>query len=372
MNILIYNWKDIKNPEVGGAEIIIFELAKRLIKDGHDVTWFSRAFPVCSPEEIIDDIKIIRRGGKLSTYWQGYLYYRSLRKKPDLVIDILNTIFWQTPLYVKKSKRVAYVNQLAREVLLFELGPLLGRLAYFLENFQFQSYRKTAFVCYAKSTKEDLMTVGIPEQNIKTFSLGLDHQRYYPEIKSLTPLFLCVSRLVNMKRTDLVVKAMKEVVKRYPETKLAIVGYGYQRPYLKILRDELGLKNNVFFADENILFFEKSDKDKKVQLMQQAWALVFPSVKEGWGMTVTECAACGTPAIVTDVTGLRDSVKKDETGLVVSSNPTTEELAAAMLKIIEDNNLRETLSKNAIEWSKNFNWDKSYQEFKEQVLSIVN
>ena len=119
------------------------------------------------------------------------------------------------------------------------------------------------------------------------------------------------------------------------------------------------------------MFFKKNDKDAKINLMQNAWALVFPSVKEGWGMTVSECAACGTPAIVTGVTGLRDSVVKDKTGLVVSKNPTDKELARAMIKIIENDKLRKKLSKNAISWSKKFTWDESYRGFKKILSEFV-
>lgn len=371
MHILIYNWKDLKNPDVGGAEIILFELAKRFIKEGHQITWFCRRFKRCIPEEIIDGIKVVRRGNPITVYWHGYRYYRSLSEKPDLVIDALNTIFWQTPLYVK-NKKLAYVNQLAREVFFYELPSIISHLAYLLERLQFITYKKASFICYAFSTKEDLVKMGIPRDNIQLFHLGIDHGRYSPGEKSKTPLFLCVSRLVKMKRIDLCIRAMKEVIKNYPETKLAIAGYGYEREKLEKLRDDLDLKNNVFFTDENILFLEKSEKDQKVKLMQEAWALLFPSVKEGWGMTVTECAACGTPAIVTDVTGLRDSVKNNETGLIVSKNPAPKELAEAMIKIIRDRELRENLSQNAIEWAKNFSWDRSFEEFKNIVNRIKN
>jgi len=371
MHILIYNWKDLKNPDVGGAEIILFELAKRFIKEGHQITWFSRSFKGCFSEEIIDGIKIIRKGNPITVYWHGYKYYKRLEKKPDLVIDALNTIFWQTPLYVK-GKKLAYVNQLAQEVFFYELPPVISHLAYLLEKLQFITYKKTPFICYAPSTKEDLIRMGIPRDNIQLFHLGIDHSRYSPGEKSKTLLFLCVSRLVKMKRIDLCIKAMKEVIKNYSETKLAIVGYGYAREKLEKLRDELDLKNNVFFADENILFLEKSEKDQKIKLMQQSWALLFPSVKEGWGMTVTECAACGTPAIVTDVTGLRDSVKKDETGLVISKNPSPKELTEAIIKIIKDKELKENLSQNAIEWAKNFSWEKSFEEFKNVINQIKN
>src|SRR5579883_455916 len=97
MDILILNWKDIKNPAKGGAEVIAFEFAKRLVRDGHSVTFFSRSFKNAKPDEILDGVRIIRRGNLLSVYLKAYLYYKNLKKKPDKVIDMVNTICWQTP-----------------------------------------------------------------------------------------------------------------------------------------------------------------------------------------------------------------------------------------------------------------------------------
>ena len=85
-------------------------------------------------------------------------------------------------------------------------------------------------------------------------------------------------------------------------------------------------------------------------------------------MVVTEAAACGTPSIVTDVTGLRDSVRAGETGLVVSPNPSAHELASAMIRLIEDEALRERLSRGALEWAARFDWDTSFRRFHEHLL----
>lgn len=359
MDILILNWKDTKNPEVGGAEIILYEFAKRWLKNGNKVTWFCRSFPGAKSEEFIDGIRIIRRGNKLTTYLHAFLYYRHLSKKPDIVLDVLNTIFWQTPLYIPNKQRVAYVNQLAKEVLWHELPPVIPRIFFILEKIQFITYKRTYFICYAKSTKNDLVLEGVPNSNIDVFPIGLDHSRYYPGKKSVTPLFICINRLVRMKRTSLVIQAMKIVTTKYKNAQLVIAGYGYERARLDKLRKELKLTENVFFEDENILFFKRSTKDKKVELMQKAWALVFPSVKEGWGMTVTECAACGTPAIVTDVTGLRDSVINNKTGLKLEKNPTVEELADAIIKFINNTKMREKMSKEALNFSKQFTWERA-------------
>ncbi len=369
MNILILNWKDIKNPEVGGAEVILLELAKRLVKERHKVTWFCRSFRDCVEREVIDGIEIIRRGNKLSTYFEAWRYYKSLTSKPDKVIDSINTICWQTPLYVDQKRRFAYVNQLAKEVFYYELPQPLSSIAYHLENWEYKTYKTTKFICYSKSVKEDLVTLGIPVQNISNFSLGLDHFRYKTGAKSALPLFVFVARLVKMKRADLCILAIKQVIEKHPEARLAIVGYGPDESRLRKIIHTNHLGRNVEIVNKDNLYFEKHHKDIKVKLLRQAWALLLPSVKEGWGMVVTEAAACGTPSIVTDVTGLRDSVVDGKTGFIVSANPTIEELVKCMSKIIDNDSLRHALEMNAVKWASHFSWETSFREFK-KILNI--
>jgi glycosyltransferase involved in cell wall biosynthesis len=367
MNILILNWKDIKHPNVGGAEIIIYELAKRFVKNGDKVTWFCRNFIYGKSEEEYDGINIIRRGNLLTTYLYAPFYYWGLKEKPDVVIDMSNTIYWQTPLWAFKSRRFAYLNQLAQEVFDYEYPSYIRGIGKLIEKIQYLTYKTTQFIVYSKSTTSDLGLMGIDKKNIKVFPLGIDHSRYSVGKKSKTPLFICVNRLVKMKRNDLAIYAMSIVVKKYPNAKLMIVGYGYDRFRLERLRDELGLQGVVVFQDENVLFFNKVKKDEKIRLMQEAWALIFPSVKEGWGMTVTECAACGTLSIGTKVTGLQDSIIDEKTGLLVSANPSPEELAQSMIRIISDSDLRNKLSKNAANYWKDFTWDNSFKSFNKLI-----
>ncbi|MFC1649266.1 glycosyltransferase family 4 protein [Patescibacteria group bacterium] len=255
MKILILNWKDLKHPEVGGAEIIVYELAKRLARDGHDVTWFCRSFKGARQKEVMDNIKIIRKGNIATMIPHAYFYYSWLLKKPDLVIDMSNTIYWQSSVWAKKSKRTAYLNQLAKEVFDYEYNPVLSFLGKTVEKFQYLTYRKTPFICYSESTKEDLVTMGVKKEMVHTFPLGLDQDRYTPGKKSKTPLFFCVSRLVKMKRTNLAIQAFEHVVKKHPDARLCIMGNGYDRIRLDKIRDELNLRDNVFFVDEDNWFF---------------------------------------------------------------------------------------------------------------------
>lgn len=365
MEILILNWKDISHPQKGGAEVIAHELAKRLVKEGNKVTFLCQSFTGCEKEEIIDGIKIIRKGNRLSVFFHAYFFYKSLKRKPDKVIEMINSICWQTPLYIPRKLRIAYLNQLAREVWFYEFNFFTAILGYIFEKIEYMTYRTTHFICYSQSTKNDLASMKIPEKNVSLFSIGIDHNKYKPGgKKSDFPLFIFVARLVSMKRADLCLKAMKKLLSSYPRAKLAIIGNGEQEESLIQLTNDLGIEKSVEFVSKNNFFLEKSAKDVKVQQMQKAWCLLLPSVKEGWGMVVTEAAACATPAIVTDVTGLRESVINGKTGIIISKKAGVDELSDAMTRLCSDNRLRQNLSKNATKFAKDFTWEKSYKRFK--------
>jgi len=367
MKILILNWRDIKNPLSGGAEIILYELAKKLIEDKHTVVWFAQSFEGGLKEEVYEGIRIIRKGNKYSVFLHAFLYYKSLADKPDLVLDSINTVCWQTPLYVEARRRILYANQSAREVLFYDYPFPLSLFAFLIEPLQYLTYKNTKTVCYSQSIKDDLVSFGKPSRNINVFPLGIDHDRYVPGKKSLDPTFIFVSRFVRYKRAHICVEAMKMVIKEHPKVKLYLVGYGIEEKNLTDLIERLNLQQNVFIVNKDNIFLKKNHKDAKIPLMQEAWGLILPSVKEGWGMVVTEAAACATPAIVSNVTGLKDSVINGKTGIVLSRSPKAEELAKTMMRMIVDSNLRKKLSMGAYRWSKNFTWEKSYKVFLELI-----
>lgn len=372
MRILLLNWKDIHHPAAGGAEVIVFELARRMVRDGHQVTVFAQSFPRAHQKETLDGVTVIRRGSTFSVYLHAFMYYRALRSKPDAVVDMVNTLPWQTPFYVPAERRAAYVNQLAQEVFFHHLPWPLSRLAYLTERFLYVPYRRTPVICYSASTKDDLVKIGIPGCLIHTFPLGLDHVRYVPgKQKSADPLFICLARLVKMKRVDVCIQALARVVKRYPNTTLVVSGQGPEDEALRRLTASLHLEKNVtFMAPGGDLLTSQSHTARKITYLQQAWALLLPSVKEGWGMVVTEAAACGTPAIVSNVSGLRDSVVHQQTGLIGSSYPSADEMATMMISLIEDSELRARLSAGARAWSERFDWETSYEKFRAILTTL--
>ncbi len=93
MKILWFTWKDIKNPQAGGAELLDSEITRRLLADGHEVTLITACFAGGAAEEFSAGMRVIRLGNRWTVYWRAYRYYKkNLIGWADLVIDECNTL----------------------------------------------------------------------------------------------------------------------------------------------------------------------------------------------------------------------------------------------------------------------------------------
>lgn len=134
-------------------------------------------------------------------------------------------------------------------------------------------------------------------------------------------------------------------------------------PTLRKVTEQLHLEQHVHFL-------RHVADTKKAEVLGRSWVMLQPSMVEGWGITVTEANACGTPVIAAKVNGLKDSVQHRKTGLLVEPNHIMK-LAQAMDLMIADDQLREELSTKAYEWSHAFNWDHSARLFYGHLLDEV-
>jgi glycosyltransferase involved in cell wall biosynthesis len=130
-----------------------------------------------------------------------------------------------------------------------------------------------------------------------------------------------------------------------------IVGSGDFLPNLVQQAGELGIVDRVEFTG----FL---GEERKVEILRQAHVVVNPSAKEGWGVTVTEANACGTPVVASDVPGLRDAVIDGKTGFLVPYGD-VRGFASRISQVLGDRSLRDRLAGEAVAWAKTFNWDRS-------------
>lgn len=363
MKILCLNWRDIKHPMAGGAETYLFEIAKRLTSE-HKVVLFCGKYKGCKTRDEIDGVKIIRQGGNFSVYLYAILSYLiNLRGEGyDIIVDSINGVPFFTPLYVRKPK-VAIVHHLVKKEILFRELPLpFAFIAWLAENMIPFLYRKVPIITVSRSSRQELIEFGISEERVHIIYNGIEHTALGCADKSPKPLIAYVGRIKKYKQVDHLLQAFEMVKREVPEAEAIIAGRGDYNELRRLVKAEIN--SNITLAGE-------VSEAEKLKIMKKAWIFVTPSTKEGWGVSVIEANACGTPAIAYDVPGLRDSIRDGETGLLVPRG-NVEQLARVMVKLLTDSELRAKLSQNALNWASNFSWDRSTEEFAKILEEVAN
>ena len=365
MNILVLNWRDTKNPKSGGAEIVTLQHAKAWVKSGHRVTWFTSEFKGAKAKEVLDGVNIVRRGNFISVYFYAIVFYLFSEKKFDVVVDEIHGIPFFTPIFVRKPK-IAFIHEVADEIWDYMYPFPINKIGKFIEPLYFYLYRNTKFWTDAQSTISDLEVYGIKKENCTVINCPIENKslRTLPR-KENVPTFIFVSRVVKMKGIEEVIRAFFYILRELKDARLWIVGDG-EKSYVEELRDTM----KSYSIAPRVKFFGTVSESKKLELMKQAHILLHASVKEGWGLVVIEAASQGTPSVVYDVAGLRDSVKNGKTGIVLSEN-SSKEMAKEASNLYKNKKLYEKFQKNAILWAKSLTWKDATKKSLALIESVV-
>lgn len=342
---------------MGGAEVFTYEVAKRWAACGHEVSLFTSKFPGCKNEEIIDGVRIVRAGGRFTVYRQAKRFYSKRFRKEgfDVIIDEINTQPFFAPKFAKNGEKVtALIHQLAREFWFYETPFPVNYLGYhFLENRWLKQYVDVPTVTVSESTCKDLAGLGFKHVSVVPEGLNFEPLNTLPE-KGSKQIVVFSGRLKRAKRPDHAIKAFGIVKEKIPKAELWVFGDG---PFRKTLERISG---------SGVSFFGSSGNVDRRELIKKSWVLMVPGLREGWGLNIIEANALGIPAVAYDVPGLRDSVRNNETGLLAESG-NIRDLAEKTISILTDSLLREKLSVNALNYSKQFSWDKTADEFMKRI-----
>ena len=350
------NWRDIKHPEAGGAEVLTHEVMKRLVESGHEATLFCPTIQGRSSEEVIDGVKIIRRGGKYTIYSQGRKFFKKNKDNYDIVIDEVNPRPFLNPKILEGTPSILLFHQFIREEWFYEMPFPLSYFCYFYENRWLLPYRNTLTVTVSDSSKKDLEAIGFT--NVKVTPMGINVQPLNEvRIKNDVPTVVFIGRLKRHKLPDHAVNAFAIIRKQIPSAQMWIIGDGYMLKELKRM------------DTENINFFGQVNDETKYNLLSKAHLVLVPSMREGWGLVVTESNAMGTPVIAYNVNGLRDSVIEGKNGVFAKEN-NADSLAESALRLLNDPQQLSKLSINALEYSKEFSWDKTADYFNQLMQSV--
>jgi len=352
MNILILNWRDTSHPKSGGAEIVTMEHAKSWVRSGHNVTWLTAGYSCSLPDEIIQGVKIIRRWGSFSIYVYVPFFLLNHGNQFDVIVDEVHGFPFFSPFFTNTPVLV-FIHEIAGEIWDYMFQFPKNIIGKFLESLYFYVYKSCFFWTIAPSTVNELIAHGIPKDHITAIPNSIvvpDHIHITNE-KEKKPTYIFVSRVVKMKGIEEVVKAFSFIVKEQRDAQLWIVGSGDDN-YINQLKTMMKEYNVL----DKIHFFGKVSEGKKYFLMSHAHILLHASVKEGWGLVVLEAAHVGTPAIVYNVSGLRDVVKDNKTGVVLSIN-SPQQMATDAVNLFVDSKRYASYQVHGKKWVNSLSWD---------------
>lgn len=358
--ILVFNWRDQRHDFAGGAEVYIHELSKRLVRDGNTVTMFCGSDGKGAPRhETIDGVNIVRRGGFYFVYvWAFFYYIFRFRGRFDLIIDCHNGIPFFTPLYAREPV-ICIVHHVHQEVFKTQMSKWPAKLACWLEaKLMPKAYEDSQYVAVSPSTKREMRELGI-RGDIQLIYNGVDLDNLQPGEKSKQPLVIFLGRVQKYKSVDTLISAFRLVHKQLPRAELVIAGSGDADDGLKAMVKKHRMTSYVTFTG-------KVTPAEKISWFQKAWLMVNPSLMEGWGITTIEANACATPVIGSDVPGLRDSIKHDQTGKLVEYG-NVQAFSKEIVSLLTNHDERRKLEGQAHVWAQQFHWDVSAKKLAKLV-----
>ena len=342
-------WRDLDDPEAGGSEIHAHQIASMWAAAGLDVTLrtsFASGHPRLGRR---NGYRVVRKAGRYMVFPRAALGEVTRRYgRADGLVEIWNGMPFFSPLWTT-GPRVIFLHHLHAEMWDMTLPPHLAHLGRFVEaRLAPPLYRHETVVTLSETSKQELVDdMGFATERVRVVAPGVDARFTPGGDRAPTPLVVAVGRLVPVKRFHLLVDALAAVKVRVPELEAVIVGEGYER---EAIEAQIATRR----ADDWIHLVGHVDDDELIDLYRRAWVLASTSAREGWGMTITEAAACGTPAVATDIAGHRDAVRAGQSGMLVEPNA---DFASALEQVLTDEGLRARLSAGAIERAAACTWE---------------
>ena len=367
--VLVLNERDPLHPAAGGAEVHVAEVSKRMAALGFEITQAACSFPGAPQREEQDGLQVWRLG-PLGVYYPRVAWTtarETRRGRFDVVVEHLNKLPFCASAYSAAPVLAVNHHLFGRSAFLQVAWPIAaGVMA--LERLIPRYYRAVPFLAVSQSSKDDLVARGVPPGQIEIVHNGIRTPRVGPRPWALRrPRIAYLGRLEPYKRVDLLLRAAARLVPRFPDLELVLIGRGSARVGLERLCAELGLSERTRFAG----FVPDDERDA---LLAEARVCACPSVKEGWGITVIEVNALGTPVVATDAPGLRDAVRHGETGLLIADGPPqvfVASLAERMGELLADGALAERLSQGALAWSRHFSWDATAERTAHAIETLL-
>lgn len=341
MRILILNFKDPRDPEAGGAEQFADRLAVLWSAAGHRVTFFSSRSHGLEREETLAGVHYIRRGSKFTVHDYARRFLRRDGNEFEFVVEFVSYRPFRSHRYVGE-RSISVILHLYEGQWRTEFKFPVGIFGEKVLNPLFVRQLKGArVIAISPSAAEHFRHLGLAVSDI----VEPGHDSPILQIRREPPpeiRLLFVGRLVNYKRPELAIEAFRLIRERFANATLDIVGDGYLLETLKA------------HSVDGVRLHGRISDAEKFDLMAVSSVLLVTSLHEGWGIVVTEAAASGLPVVAVDVPGLQDAVIDECTGLLAKDSSI--EIAHAIQRVLEDNELWCKLSSNGPPFASGLTW----------------
>ena len=365
MRVLILNERDPEHPRAGGAETHVHEIFHRLAARGHAVTLCSSAFGGGAARTELDAVRIERRGRLPWHYPLAAVHCARTTRRGgiDVVVDCLNKLPYLAPLYAA-TPVLGLCHHLFGSTAFRQVAPPVAAAVWLAERAVPRVFRKSRLVAISESTRDDLVTRGLSADAIEVQHPGIRRPETRAEpVSRREPWLVYVGRLEAYKRVDWLLEVLARVAARVPDARLAVLGRGREAPRLARRARELGVAERVHFAG----YVSDAERDG---WLARARVCVCASTKEGFGLSVIEANALGTPNVATAAPGLRDTVRHDETGFLVPAEDLAG-FAARVESLLCDDALAERLSRASLEWSQRFDWERTADAMERSLEAVA-
>ena len=344
-------WRDLDDPDAGGSEVHADEFMRRWAEAGLDITHRTSAAIGLPATATRNGYQIIRRGSRYSVFPRAVSSELVRRMGTyDALVEVWNGVPWMSPVWSHKP-RITFLHHVHGPMWDQLLPRPLAGVGRALEaRFAPPFYRRTLTLTPSESTRGDLLGLGFRPDRVIAVNNGVDEVFHPGGQRCESPLVVCVGRLAPVKRQDQLIEAAVIARRRVPNLQLMIAGDGPLRPSLEA-------RIAAHDAQGWITLVGRLNHVELLDVYRRAWLVSSASLVEGWGLTITEAAACGTPAVATDVSGHRSSIVDGVTGVLTP----LETLGDTIADVLLDRDRHAQLGAAALARARTLTWDASAQ-----------
>jgi glycosyltransferase involved in cell wall biosynthesis len=342
-------WRDLDDPDAGGSEVHADQFMRRWAEAGLDIVHRTSAAAGLPATARRNGYAVIRRGSRYSVFPRAMAAEVTGRMgRSDGLIEIWNGVPWFSPVWYRRPHLLILHHVHGPMWDQVMPGPLAAAGRLLEARVAPPFYQRTETVTPSEATRQELIGLRFWPDRVTAVDNGIDSFFTPGGVRAREPLVVAAGRLAPVKRFARLVEAAEQARMVVPGLRLRIVGEGPGRVELTRWIDHHD-------AGDWVELIGHVSRPALRDHYRQAWIVASASLVEGWGLSLTEAAACGTPAVATDIPGHRCSVIDGQTGVLVP----VEELGRALADILRDDARRERLAAGALARAHTLTWDAS-------------